>query len=216
MSISIYFIDTDDLFLYLIRRKILLLMLNIMDKLEKLDAFVSELGLSQQELENWVISRIKLSHEPLIPTALPIVYKRLQEFYVLSGLDMTRKEDVWGWLLPSNIIMKKAKGADSEQDMMTWHGVKDYAESHILNGKIGHLPYSDQLLKTWLPEIVVKARSTAATLKENGITAEDESMNACWCAEEKMSNCAQTFMLYCCRTSLGYKTFDTDRILIQF
>ena len=187
-----------------------------MDKLERLDAFVSELGLSQQELEKWVISRIKTSHESLVPTALPIVYKRLQEFYVLSGLDMTRKEDVWGWLLPSNIVMKKAKGADSEEDTMSWHGVKNYAECHILNGKIGHLPYSDQLIKTWIPEVVLQARSTVATLKENGIPAEDESMNACWCAEEKMSNCAQTFMLYSSQISLGYKPYDMDRILLQF
>lgn len=187
-----------------------------MDKLERLDAFVSELGLSQQELKNWVISRIKVSHEPLIPTALPIVYKRLQEFYVLSGLDITCKEDVWGWLLPSNIVMKKAKGADSEEDTMSWHGVKNYAESHILNGKIGHLPYSDRLLKIWSPEAVINARSTAAILNENGIIAEDENLNACWCAEEKMSNCAHTFMLYNSKISFGNKRFDMERIVLQF
>ncbi len=187
-----------------------------MDRLQKLDAYVSKLGLSQQELENWVLSRIKASHEPLILTALPIVYKRLQEFYVLSGLDMTRKDDVWGWLLPSNVLMKKEKGAPSEEEMMTWHGVKSYAEAHVFNGKIGHLPYSDRLVKIWLPEIVIKARSTAMTLNENGIKADDESMSACWCAEEKMSNCAQTFVLYSSQVSLGYKSYDVDRILLQF
>ena len=86
-----------------------------MEKFEKLEKVLSELNISDKELINWVNNRCKIVANKvntpnknvtnLIPTELPIVYRRGTKLDIAKGLDLNYKDDVWGIQLLSGVMI---------------------------------------------------------------------------------------------------------------
>lgn len=113
---------------------------------------------------------------------LPLVYKKENRFEVLSGLDLSRVDQVWGFQLFPGIFCKSVRGGEGDVATMTWHRCNDFAEAMFFNGKRGQLPtrelfrkYKDEKLKNALDK-------TLAFLRFYGLEA-DEFMGIAWCRE---------------------------------
>ena len=75
-----------------------------MDKFEKLEALISELKISDSELKDWYENRAQEIGD-FIPTELPLVYRKGTEFTVENGLNLKRKEELWGIQLLSGVMV---------------------------------------------------------------------------------------------------------------
>ena len=87
-------------------------------KFEKLEKVLSELNISDKELMNWVNNRSK-SPAGLIPTELPLVYRRGNILTVENGLNLSRKHELWGIRLLSGVMVALTCGSDTEC-LMLW------------------------------------------------------------------------------------------------
>ena len=152
-----------------------------MEKFEKLEKVLSELNISDKELINWVNNRSK-SPAGLIPTELPLVYRRGNILTVENGLNLSRKHELWGIRLLSGVMVALQYGSGKNVSETTWKEVKKFAEKMRFNGKPGFLPSQDVLNKHWSNEEREKYATTIAVLKENGIDA-DGYQGCIWCSE---------------------------------
>lgn len=117
-------------------------------KIEALEAVIADLEISESELTNWFNNRGK-DKAGLIPTELPLVYRRENEFEVLDGLDLSRKDELWGIQLTSGVMVALKCGAGNNVSKTTWDEVKKFVEKMCLNGKSGFLPSKDVLKEHW-------------------------------------------------------------------
>ena len=78
-----------------------------------------------------------------IKSLFPIVYQRGYLFEILPELDLTRKDEVWGYEIMPGIILAKKCG------YATWDNVRLFAEDCVLNGKWGKLPSKEVLEQGW-------------------------------------------------------------------
>ena len=62
-------------------------------KFEKLEKLISELNISDKELISWVNNRGR-DKTGLIPTELPLVYRRGNVLTVENGLNLNRKHEL--------------------------------------------------------------------------------------------------------------------------
>ena len=115
-----------------------------MDKFEKLEALISELKISDSELKDWYENRAQ-KIEDFIPTDLPLVYLKGNEFTVELGLNLKRKDELWGIQLLSGVMVALMCGAGNNVLETTWEKVKEFAEKMTFNGKLGFLPSKDVL-----------------------------------------------------------------------
>ncbi len=185
-------------------------------KFEKLEKVLSELNISDKELMNWVNNRSK-SPAGLIPTALPLVYRRGNELTVENGLNLSRKSELWGIQLLSGVMVALTCGSGNNVSETTWDEVKKFAEKMTFNGKPGILPSKDVLNKHWSNEEREKYATTIAVLKENGIDA-DGYQGCIWCSEVYYRAGAFCFNLENGYRGWGHKddTNIDDRVALAF
>ena len=150
-------------------------------KFEKLEKVLSELNISNKELINWVNNRSK-SPAGLIPTALPLVYRRGNELTVENGLNLSHKSELWGIQLLSGVMVALTCGSGNNVSETTWDEVKKFAEKMTFNGKPGILPSKDVLKKHWGNKEEAKFAATVEVLEENEIGA-DGYRGCIWCSE---------------------------------
>ena len=185
-------------------------------KFEKLEKVLSELNISNKELINWVNNRSK-SPAGLIPTALPLVYRRGNELTVENGLNLSHKSELWGIQLLSGVMVALTCGSGNNVSETTWDEVKKFAEKMTFNGKPGILPSKDVLKKHWGNKEEAKFAATVEVLEENEIGA-DGYRGCIWCSEECSPNRAYYFNLKNGTNDWSSKnnTSSSDRVALAF
>ena len=185
-------------------------------KFEKLEKVLSELNISDKELMNWVNNRSK-SPAGLIPTELPLVYRRGNILTVENGLNLSRKHELWGIRLLSGVMVALTCGSGNNVSETTWGKVKKFAEKMTFNGKPGILPSKDVLKKHWGNKEEAKFAATVEVLEENEIGA-DGYRGCIWCSEGYSPSNAYYFHL-----NYGYSdwdnkddTYGNDRVALAF
>ena len=163
------------------------------NKINALEAVIAALEISENELTNWFNNRGK-DKTGLIPTELPLVYRRGNELTVENGLNLSRKSELWGIQLLSGVMVALTCGPGNNVSDTTWGEVKKFAEKMRLNGKPGFLPSKDVLKEHWGTEEQTRFTATVKVLKENEIAA-DGYWGCIWCSEEYNPDGAYFFNL---------------------
>ena len=163
------------------------------NKINALEAVIAALEISENELTNWFNNRGK-DKTGLIPTELPLVYRRGNELTVENGLNLSRKSELWGIQLLSGVMVALTCGPGNNVSDTTWGEVKKFAEKMRLNGKPGFLPSKDVLKEHWGTEEQTRFTATVKVLKENEIAA-DGYWGCIWCSEGYNPNLAYSFGL---------------------
>ena len=114
------------------------------NKINALEAVIAALEISESELAKWFNNRGK-DKTGLIPTELPLVYRRGNELTVENGLNLSRKSELWGIQLLSGVMVALTCGSGNNVSETTWGKVKKFAEKMTFNGKPGILPSKDVL-----------------------------------------------------------------------
>ena len=185
-------------------------------KFEKLEKLISELNISESELAKWFNNRGK-DKTGLIPTELPLVYRRGNELTVENGLNLSRKSELWGIQLLSGVMVALTCGSGNNVSDTTWGKVKKFAEKMRLNGKPGFLPSKGVLKEHWGGMEEAKFIATVEILKENEIAA-DGYWGCIWCSEEYSPYTAYYFALTdgCNVWNLKSNTLNGDRVALAF
>ena len=185
-------------------------------KFEKLEKVLSELNISDKELISWFNNRSK-NPAGLIPTELPLVYRRGNVLTVENGLNLSRKHELWGIQLLSGVMVALACRSGNNVSDTIWNEVKKFAEKMRLNGKSGFLPSKDVLKEHWGTEEQTRFTSTIDVLKENEIAA-DGYRGCIWCSEVYYQNGAFCFNLEDGYRGWGHKDDTTidDRVALAF
>ena len=186
------------------------------NKINALEAVIAALEISESELAKWFNNRGK-DKTGLIPTALPLVYRRGNELTVENGLNLSRKSELWGIQLLSGVMVALTCGSGNNVSETTWGKVKKFAEKMTFNGKPGILPSKDVLKKYWGNKEEAKFAATVEVLEENEIEA-DGYRGCIWCSEEYGPLSAFYFGL---EDGYGgwvskYDTGSTDRVALAF
>mgnify|MGYP007020629566 FL=1 len=163
------------------------------NKINALEAVIAALEISENELTNWFNNRGK-DKTGLIPTELPLVYRRGNVLTVENGLNLSRKHELWGIQLLSGVMVALACRSGNNVSDTIWNEVKKFAEKMRLNGKSGFLPSKDVLNKHWGKAEREKFTITIAVLKENNIDA-DSYWGCIWCSEVYDCHNAYYFIL---------------------
>ncbi len=185
-------------------------------KFEKLEKLISELNISESELAKWFNNRGK-DKTGLIPTELPLVYRRGNELTVENGLNLSRKSELWGIQLLSGVMVALTCGSGNNVSETTWGKVKKFAEKMTFNGKPGVLPSKDVLKKHWGNKEEAKFAATVEVLEENEIEA-DGYWGCIWCSEEYCPYGAYCFSLDFGINGWGIKgyTRSNNRVALAF
>ena len=186
------------------------------NKINALEAVIAALEISENELTNWFNNRGK-DKTGLIPTELPLVYRRGNVLTVENGLNLSRKHELWGIQLLSGVMVALTCGPGNNVSDTTWGEVKKFAEKMRLNGKPGFLPSKDVLKEHWGTEEQTRFTATVKVLKENEIAA-DGYWGCIWCSEEYFPDCACCFSLRNGFNVWDYKngTNGNDRVALAF
>ena len=186
------------------------------NKINALEAVIAALEISENELTNWFNNRGK-DKTGLIPTELPLVYRRGNELTVENGLNLSRKSELWGIQLLSGVMVALTCGPENNVSDTTWGEVKKFAEKMRLNGKPGFLPSKDVLKEHWGTEEQTRFTATVKVLKENEIAA-DGYWGCIWCSEAY-----NPLNAYCFLLKAGYVGWDnksstnfSDRVALAF
>ena len=163
------------------------------NKINALEAVIAALEISENELTNWFNNRGK-DKTGLIPTELPLVYRRGNELTVENGLNLSRKSELWGIQLLSGVMVALTCGSGNNVSDTTWGKVKKFAEKMRLNGKPGFLPSKGVLKEHWGGMEEAKFIATVEILKENEIAA-DGYWGCIWCSEGYGPGSAYYFVL---------------------
>ncbi len=172
------------------------------NKINALEAVIAALEISENELTNWFNNRGK-DKTGLIPTELPLVYRRGNELTVENGLNLSRKSELWGIQLLSGVMVALTCGSGNNVSDTTWGKVKKFAEKMRLNGKPGFLPSKGVLKEHWGGMEEAKFIATVEILKENEIAA-DGYWGCIWCSEDYSPYGACFFYL-----TLGFNVWGT-------
>ena len=186
------------------------------NKINALEAVIAALEISESELTNWFNNRSK-GPAGLIPTELPLVYRRGNELTVENGLNLSRKSELWGIQLLSGVMVALACRSGNNVSDTTWGEVKKFAEKMRLNGKPGFLPSKDVLKEHWGTEEQTRFTATVKVLKENEIAA-DGYWGCIWCSEECNPGGAYYFYLMDGYDDWSNKncTNGNDRVALAF
>ena len=186
------------------------------NKINALEAVIAALEISENELTNWFNNRGK-DKTGLIPTELPLVYRRGNELTVENGLNLSRKSELWGIQLLSGVMVALTCGPGNNVSDTTWGEVKKFAEKMRLNGKPGFLPSKDVLKEHWGTEEQTRFTATVKVLKENEIAA-DGYWGCIWCSEGYTPDFAYYFGLGNGYGDWGnkYDTGGNDRVALAF
>ena len=186
------------------------------NKINALEAVIAALEISESELAKWFNNRGK-DKTGLIPTELPLVYRRGNELTVENGLNLSRKSELWGIQLLSGVMVALTCGSGNNVSETTWDEVKKFAEKMTFNGKPGILPSKDVLKKHWGNKEEAKFAATVEVLEENEIGA-DGYRGCIWCSEGYFPFDAYCFGLGYGNRDWGNKTGTkfNDRVALAF
>ena len=186
------------------------------NKINALEAVIAALEISESELAKWFNNRGK-DKTGLIPTELPLVYRRGNELTVENGLNLSHKSELWGIQLLSGVMVALTCGSGNNVSETTWGKVKKFAEKMTFNGKPGVLPSQDVLKKHWSNKEEAKFAATVEVLEENEIGA-DGYRGCIWCSEVCNPHNAYYFSLGNGASGWGTKhdTNDLDRVALAF
>ena len=186
------------------------------NKINALEAVIAALEISENELTNWFNNRGK-DKTGLIPTELPLVYRRGNVLTVENGLNLSRKHELWGIQLLSGVMVALACRSGNNVSDTIWNEVKKFAEKMRLNGKSGFLPSKDVLKEHWGTEEQTRFTATVKVLKENEIAA-DGYWGCIWCSEDYTPYGAYCFGLRDGDNGWGSKgiTSNDDRVALAF
>lgn len=153
----------------------------------------------------------------VIGTALPLVYRRGNEFEVLNGLDLSRKDELWGIQLTSGVMVALKCGSGNNVSKTTWEKVKRFAEKMRFEGEPGFLPSKDVLIEHWDDTEKIRLAKTVYVLKENKIEA-DGYEGIIWCSDEVVPYYAYYFKLKNGDYDWGFKdtTYYGNRVAVAF
>jgi hypothetical protein len=151
----------------------------------------------------------------LIPTALPLVYRRGNVLTVENGLNLNRKHELRGIQLLSGVMVALQRGPGNNISSATWKNVKRFAETMTFNGKQGFLPSKNALKEHWGTEEQTKLAATVKVLKENEIEA-DGYQGCIWCSEVYDCYNACFFGLRYGGKGWCPKTYINKRIAVAF
>ena len=151
------------------------------NKINALEAVIAALEISESELAKWFNNRGK-DKTGLIPTELPLVYRRGNELTVENGLNLSRKSELWGIQLLSGVMVALTCGSGNNVSETTWDEVKKFVEKMTFIGKPGILSSKDVLKKHWGNKEEAKFAATVEVLEENEIGA-DGYRGCIWCSE---------------------------------
>ena len=186
------------------------------NKINALEAVIAALEISENELTNWFNNRGK-DKTGLIPTELPLVYRRGNVLTVENGLNLSRKHELWGIQLLSGVMVALACRSGNNVSDTIWNEVKKFAEKMRLNGKSGFLPSKDVLKEHWGTEEQTRFTATVKVLKENEIAA-DGYWGCIWCSEAYYPRNAYYFSLLNGGNGWGNKNYTSsnDRVALAF
>ena len=181
----------------------------IMEKFEKLEKVLSELNISDKELINWVNNRSKnvankvntpnKNVTNLIPTELPVVYRRGTKLDIAKGLDLNYKDDVWGIQLLSGVMISlRYEHVYQKKSDIIW----TISKMRFRNRRV-YLPSKNVLEKYWGTEEKAKFDATANVLRENGYWHASSYSGMILCSEEPDSYTAYYFDLTSGQTMRG-------------
>ena len=186
------------------------------NKINALEAVIAALEISESELAKWFNNRGK-DKTGLIPTELPLVYRRGNELTVENGLNLSRKSELWGIQLLSGVMVALTCGSGNNVSETTWDEVKKFAEKMTFNGKPGILPSKDVLKKHWGNKEEAKFAATVEVLEENEIGA-DGYRGCIWCSEDYGPGDAYFFNLRDGASVWYHKNYTngSDRVALAF
>ena len=184
------------------------------NKINALEAVIAALEISENELTNWFNNRGK-DKTGLIPTELPLVYRRGNVLTVENELNLSRKSELWGIQLLSGVMVALICGPGNNVSDTTWDEVKKFAEKMRLNGKPGFLPSKGVLKEHWGGMEEAKFIATVEILKENEIAA-DGYWGCIWCSEVYDCHNACFFGLRYGGKGWCPKTYINKRIAVAF
>ena len=185
----------------------------ITNKFAALEAFMSAQGITKSELMDWINGR----RTEVIPTELPLVYRRGNELTVESGLNLSRRSELWGIQLLSGVMVALKCGPGNNVSSPTWENVKSFAEKMRFEGMPCFLPSKNALKKHWGNEEKAKFVATVEVLEENEIEA-DGYWGCIWCSEEYCPYGAYCFSLDFGINGWGIKgyTRSNNRVALAF
>lgn len=112
---------------------------------------------------------------------LPLVYKKGNEFFVENGLNLSRRDELWGIQLWSNVFLSltcEARG---------WQNAKEFAEQMRFEGKSGHLPEIFSLRRGYGPVEKMQLKELKELLAEYDIALDVEGYVYCAAVEEDVN-----------------------------
>ena len=186
------------------------------NKINALEAVIAALEISDKELIDWFNNRGK-DKTGLIPTELPLVYRRGNVLTVENGLNLSRKHELWGIQLLSGVMVALKCGPGNNVSKTTYEEVKKFSQKMHFKDKPGFLPSQDVLKEHWGTEEQTRFAATVEILKENGIEA-DAYWGYILCSEEYNPYTAYYFNLkdgcndWGSKSTTGYR----DRIAVAF
>ena len=167
-------------------------------KFEKLEKLISELNISESELAKWFNNRGK-DKTGLIPTELPLVYRRGNELTVENGLNLSRKSELWGIQLLSGVMISlRYEHVYQKKSDIIW----TISKMRFRNRRV-YLPSKNVLEKYWGTEEKAKFDATANVLRENGYWHASSYSGMILCSEEPDSYTAYYFDLASGQTMRG-------------
>ncbi len=189
-------------------------------KTELLELFVQQIGLSEEELQSWFNNRSEkltdsAAPEPeIIPTPLALVYKKDNDLSILPGLDLARKDELWGIRLQNGVLIALECGSIPETD---WDTVKKHVLALRLNGSTGKMPDYYTILRTWGDNEERLLQKTIKILEKNQINA-DGYWGSIWCEKEPDESSAYFIYLGTGDVVPTYKnmTKKNDRVAVEF
>ena len=185
----------------------------ITNKFAALEAFMSAQGITKSELMDWINGR----RTEVIPTELPLVYRRGNELTVESGLNLSRRSELWGIQLLSGVMVALKCGPGNNVSSPTWENVKSFAEKMRFEGMPCFLPSKNALKEHWGNEEEAKFVATVDVLEKNEIEA-DGYWGCIWCSEEYCPYGAYCFSLDFGINGWGIKgyTRSNNRVALAF
>lgn len=179
-------------------------------KFELLEAVVAAEEITQQELMEWINNR----NSSVIPTELPIAYRKGSELTIENGLDLRRKSEVWGLQLRSGLVValtvSEKQMYDGELEMLAYH--------LRFNGMPGRVPslaaLYDRMNDPNKREEKQAFNATVKILNQNGIKADNYGGDV-WCNRALGNYCysfdtlekyeqSRNFPLWGCRVTIEF------------
>lgn len=185
------------------------------EKIRELETLVTKLGLTQQDLESWVISRLAQEKGAGIKMPLPLVYKHDNELYLSLDLNLKNDDEVFGWVLSSGVIMRRIYPMETGAGM-SWRETRRYVEGLLYDGQLGKMVDKNLMLVSWTAEEKRKVYQTMSLLELNGIFCGNLDTAICWLADGISSVYAWDFVFSKNQTVIGCKTLSAEVVVLKF